>query len=120
MTQITTKELEKQINELQEYLNKYPSHAESAQKTDPIQEILNRAKKHIDEKTYNIAIVANMSAGKSTFINALFGEDILPSSHLATTDCATYIHCNKRGGGASMEIEELSSTSKMTKKKKNA
>ena len=114
MTQITTKELEKQINELQEYLNKYPSQAESAQKTDPIQEILNRAKKHMDEKTYNIAIVANMSAGKSTFINALFGEEILPSSHLATTDCATYIHSNRKNGAEKKAIIFFKNGRKLT------
>ena len=41
---------------------------------------------------YKIAIVANMSAGKSTFINALFGDNILPAYSHATTDCPIYIY----------------------------
>lgn len=41
---------------------------------------------------YKIAVVANMSAGKSTFINALFGDSILPSYSKATTDCPIYIY----------------------------
>jgi len=44
------------------------------------------------KKEINIAVVANMSAGKSTFINAMFGDDILPSSTQATTDCPTFIY----------------------------
>ncbi|HIP13591.1 MAG TPA: hypothetical protein EYG73_12860 [Arcobacter sp.] len=44
------------------------------------------------KKEINIAVVANMSAGKSTFINAMFGDDILPSSSQATTDCPIYIY----------------------------
>ena len=41
---------------------------------------------------YKIAVVANMSAGKSTFINALFGDSILPAYSHATTDCPIYIY----------------------------
>ncbi len=43
-------------------------------------------------KEYKIAIVANMSAGKSTFINAMFADDILPAYSQATTDCPVYIY----------------------------
>ena len=39
-----------------------------------------------------IAVVANMSAGKSTFLNALFGDSILPAYSHATTDCPIYIY----------------------------
>ncbi|MFW2351872.1 dynamin family protein [Aliarcobacter butzleri] len=41
---------------------------------------------------YKIAVIANMSAGKSTFINALFGDSILPAYSKATTDCPIYIY----------------------------
>lgn len=50
--------------------------------------------KMLNSQKFTIAIVANMSAGKSTFINALFGDDILPALEKATTDCATYIKSN--------------------------
>ena len=48
------------------------------------------------QKEHKIAIVANMSAGKSTFINAMFGDDILPSYHHATTDCPLYIYSENK------------------------
>ena len=44
------------------------------------------------KQQYKIAVVANMSAGKSTFINALFGDSILPAYSKATTDCPIYIY----------------------------
>lgn len=44
------------------------------------------------KQQYKIAVVANMSAGKSTFINALFGNSILPAYSHATTDCPIYIY----------------------------
>ncbi|CAA6808851.1 MAG: GTP-binding protein Der [uncultured Sulfurovum sp.] len=50
----------------------------------------------MNQKEINIAIVANMSAGKSTFINAMFGDDILPSSSQATTDCPIYIYSDDK------------------------
>lgn len=46
--------------------------------------------KNIQNK--KIAVVANMSAGKSTFLNALFGDSVLPAYSHATTDCPIYIH----------------------------
>lgn len=96
MTQITTKELEKQINELQEYVTKYPS--------KDIQASIEQVRNELENQNYNIAIVANMSAGKSTFINALFGEEILPSSNAATTDCATHIHSSKNSNAEKKAI----------------
>jgi len=44
------------------------------------------------KKEYKIAVVANMGAGKSTFLNAMFGDDILPAYTEATTDCPIYIY----------------------------
>lgn len=45
-----------------------------------------------EKQQYKIAVVANMSAGKSTFINALFGNSVLPAYSHATTDCPIYIY----------------------------
>ena len=44
------------------------------------------------QKEHNIAVVANMSAGKSTFINAMFGDDILPAYNEAIIDSPIYIY----------------------------
>lgn len=75
--------LQHDIEQLEEYFKEYPDQ-DSTQKLDKI-------KSELKSQQYKIAVVANMSAGKSTFINALFGVDILPTSTKATTDCATYI-----------------------------
>jgi len=37
------------------------------------------------EKTYSVAVVATMSAGKSTLLNAMIGRSLLPTSCLACT-----------------------------------
>lgn len=40
---------------------------------------------------FTLAIVGKMSSGKSTFINTLIGEDLLPTGHFQTTSAITYI-----------------------------
>ena len=87
------RKLEEQIEKLEDYFTKVRKLEPSHSRLDKLKEISDKLKK----QTYNIAIVANMSAGKSTFINALFGEEILPSSTGATTDCATYIYSKRDG-----------------------
>lgn len=45
---------------------------------------------------FTLAIVGKMSSGKSTFINTLLGEDLLPTGHFQTTSAITYIeHADK-------------------------
>ena len=84
MQQLSIEQLLAGIKKLESYFQSYPN-TEHETKLASIEQSL-------VDKTYNIAIVANMSAGKSTLINALFGEHILPAYNEATTDCATYIH----------------------------
>lgn len=50
--------------------------------------------KYLTQKVFNIAVCANMSAGKSTFVNALLGADYLPSRNEATTACITSVYDN--------------------------
>ena len=50
---------------------------------------------------FTLAVVGKMSSGKSTFINALIGEDILPTGHFQTTSAITYI---ERGPQQQMEV----------------
>ncbi|SFC99762.1 dynamin family protein [Clostridium uliginosum] len=38
-----------------------------------------------DSKLFKVAVVSTMSSGKSTFINALIGQDVLPSQNQACT-----------------------------------
>lgn len=44
---------------------------------------------------FTIAIAGKMSAGKSTFINSLIGEQLLPTGHFQTTSCITWIVSSK-------------------------
>lgn len=76
------------IKEKIENLNNYFSLYSNKDRQKRVKELDER----IDNQEYKIAVVANMSSGKSTFINALFGKNVLPSFEHATTDCATYIY----------------------------
>jgi small GTP-binding protein len=84
--QLTIAKLKNKLKSVLEYSQKY-----SPENLKKIQEI----EKSLDKQEFKIGIVANMSAGKSTFINALFGKNILPAFNHATTDCATIIHSEK-------------------------
>lgn len=50
-----------------------------------------RGKTLIERKTFNIAVVATMSAGKSTLLNALVGTSLLPTAHQACTSKIFFI-----------------------------
>ena len=53
------------------------------------------------EGCFTLAIVGKMSSGKSTFINALIGKEILPTGIFQTTSAITYI---ERGDKPSMDV----------------
>lgn len=82
--QLTKSDLRNKIENLEKYFSKY-------KKQDAIKK-LEEVKDKLNNQEYKIAVVANMSAGKSTFINALFGKEVLPAFNHATTDSATYIY----------------------------
>lgn len=46
----------------------------------------------LDAKEFRITVVGEFSSGKSTFLNALIGKDILPHGVKETTATVTYIH----------------------------
>lgn len=52
---------------------------------------VNRLAKPFLYGNFTLAVVGKMSAGKSTFINALIGQGILPTGHFQTTSAITYI-----------------------------
>lgn len=47
--------------------------------------------KPFQEGYFTIAVAGKMSSGKSTFINSLIGENLLPTGHFQTTSCTTWI-----------------------------
>lgn len=56
------------------------------------QEKLSILKNQVENKEFRITVVGEFSAGKSTFLNALIGLDILPHAVTETTATITYIH----------------------------
>lgn len=71
------------------------------------------------EGHFTLAIAGKMSSGKSTFINALTGMNILPTGHFQTTSTITYIedsnvpaieitYCDGRVVKENMSTQEIS------------
>lgn len=54
-----------------------------------IENDLNNALKALQEQKYQVAVIAAMKAGKSTFLNAVIGADILASEAESCTVCRT-------------------------------
>ena len=57
-------------------------------------ELLKKSKENLVSNNFNITIIAPMKAGKSTFINALLGEEILPNESEACTFFPIEINLN--------------------------
>lgn len=55
---------------------------------------ISATKKYQNQKIFDIAVCATMSAGKSTFVNALLGNDYLPARNEATTAKITSVYDN--------------------------
>ncbi|MFV9505786.1 MAG: dynamin family protein [Oscillochloridaceae bacterium umkhey_bin13] len=65
----------RRLREIVEYLNQTPG------ETALIDEMLDRIENH----RFTIAVVGEFKRGKSTFVNALLGEEVLPADVLPTT-----------------------------------
>ncbi|MGL4986602.1 MAG: dynamin family protein [Treponemataceae bacterium] len=82
--------------EPQDNLGKLRILFEKMQKESPFPELCSDDLKNIFEKATNsefeIAVVATMSSGKSTLINALLGAELLPARNEATTATIARIH----------------------------
>lgn len=52
---------------------------------------IHAVEERLHDDRYYLAVIGEFSAGKSTFINALLGQDLLPTSALRTTAAATRI-----------------------------
>lgn len=53
---------------------------------------LKQVKEDLDSNEYRITVVGEFSSGKSTFLNAMIGMDVLPHGVEETTAAVTYIH----------------------------
>lgn len=72
-------------------INKISS-LESIMKNSYISEEIKNIKSRIEDDTFRIAVVGEFSSGKSTFINAIIGKDILTHAVNETTAAITYIY----------------------------
>ncbi|WP_157822411.1 dynamin family protein [Psychromonas sp. Urea-02u-13] len=62
-------------------------------------------KSQLDNQEFRITVVGEFSSGKSTFINALIGQDILLHGLSETTATVTYVHCVKKDNSKINQIE---------------
>jgi predicted GTPase len=65
------------INQLREFSHKL--------KLDKSIQLIDEVLERIEKNSFSIAVVGEFKRGKSTFINALLGQDILPSDIIPTT-----------------------------------
>ena len=62
----------------------------------PFDEAIDELKDKIFSNQYKIAVVGDFSSGKSTFINALIGEELLYSSNIEATGVITTVQYGER------------------------
>ncbi|UTD07903.1 dynamin family protein [Treponema denticola] len=75
---------------------------------------LSQAKHYESLSPFNIAVIATMSSGKSTFVNALLGNEIFPEANTACTAKITSVYDNdsfKRIAGLVMKNGNILQTS---------
>ena len=65
---------------------------ECVKKRDDIQTGLQYIENRIKDNEFKVVVVGEFSTGKSTFINAILGQDVLSHSVEETTATVTYIH----------------------------
>lgn len=77
---------------------------------DDIAKNISSSLKHLQNHTYEVAVIAAMKAGKSTFLNAMIGTDILASESASCTVCRTNIrHIPNAADSELLEYREGSS-----------
>lgn len=83
-------------NKIQELLSQI-SGISSINNNEQIRDALELLKSRVFDDAYKIVVVGEFSSGKSTFINAVIGRDILTHAKNETTATITYIHNVKKG-----------------------
>ncbi len=74
---------------LQEIRQARSSVKDDAKGLQSVEDDINRALTALKEQKYQVAVIAAMKAGKSTFLNAIIGADVLASETAACTICRT-------------------------------
>lgn len=65
------------------------SKGDDTKSLESVENNINKALNALKEQKYQVAVIAAMKAGKSTFLNAVIGADILASETAACTICRT-------------------------------
>lgn len=79
------------------------SSLKTVQKNEFLKQMISDTQEELDNHEFRVTVVGEFSSGKSTFLNAIIGKDILPHAVEETTATITYIHnvqdtddlCNK-------------------------
>lgn len=74
---------------LREFRQERLTEGDDTESLGNVEDDIVRALKALKEQKYEVAVVAPMKAGKSTFLNAIIGADILASESAACTICRT-------------------------------
>ncbi|AFZ04811.1 hypothetical protein Osc7112_0178 [Oscillatoria nigro-viridis PCC 7112] len=70
---------------------------DESQGLQSIEDEINKALKALQDQKYQVAVIAAMKAGKSTFLNSIIGADVLASETAACTICRTDVRHIKPG-----------------------
>ena len=110
------------INTFQSFMNKLTAlnYLNELKFSDDLANLI-QLKEQLSKHRFAIAVIGEFSTGKSTFINALLNDDILPATYRPTTNQLMRIQhddINKRiyVDGANPEIDGLSLTKETIKK----
>jgi GTPase Era involved in 16S rRNA processing len=82
---------------LKEFRDGLRIQGEESQGLQSIEDEINKALKALQDQKYQVAVIAAMKAGKSTFLNSIIGADVLASETAACTICRTDVRHIKEG-----------------------
>ncbi|OKH53443.1 dynamin family protein [Calothrix sp. HK-06] len=85
------------LNYLKQLRTQRLKEGDATQRLQSVEDDITRALKALNEQKFQVAVIAAMKAGKSTFLNALIGADVLASETEACTVCRTDIRPIKAG-----------------------
>ncbi|RUS94192.1 GTPase [Dulcicalothrix desertica PCC 7102] len=85
------------LNYLKQLRTQRLKEGDDTQRLQSVEDDIIRALKALNEQKFQVAVIAAMKAGKSTFLNALIGADVLASETEACTVCRTDIRPIKAG-----------------------
>lgn len=82
---------------LKEFRDGLRIQGDESQGLQSIEDEINKALKALQDQKYQVAVIAAMKAGKSTFLNSIIGADVLASETAACTICRTDVRHSKPG-----------------------